>query len=114
VRKAFADLKTHHGQPYGLFGGDEALHGRALTRGTELCTAVEMMFSLEKMLEITGEMEFADRLEQIAFNVLPSQISDDCKTRQYFQMANQVMVTHARRNFYNNEEDRLVFGLLSG
>ena len=29
-------------------------------------------------------------------------------------MANQVMVTHARRNFYNNEEDRLVFGLLSG
>lgn len=114
VRKAFADLETHHGQPYGLFGGDEALHGRALTRGTELCTAVEMMFSLEKMLEITGEMEFADRLEQIAFNVLTSQISDDCKTRQYFQMANQVMVTHARRNFYNNEEDRLVFGLLSG
>ncbi len=34
VRKAFADSKTHHGQPYGLFGGDEALHGRSPTRAT--------------------------------------------------------------------------------
>jgi hypothetical protein len=114
VRKAFADLETFHGQPHGLFGGDEALHGRPLTRGSELCTAVEMMFSLEKMLEITGLPEFGDRLEQVTFNVLTSQISDDCRTRQYFQLANQVMVTHGRRNFYNNEEDRLVFGLLSG
>ena len=114
VNKAFADLEKHHGQPYGLFGGDEALHGRALTRGTELCTAAEMMFSLEKMLEITGDVAFADRLEEITYNVLASQISDDCKTRQYFQMANQVMVTHGKRNYYNNEEDRLVFGLLTG
>lgn len=114
VDKAFADLEKHHGQPYGLFGGDEALHGRALTRATELCTAAEMMFSLEKMMEITGKVEFADRLEEVAFNVLTSQISDDCHTRQYFQMANQVMITHGRRNFYNNEPDRLVYGLLSG
>ena len=114
VRKAFDDLERLHGQPHGLFGGDEALHGRQLTRGSELCTATELMFSLEKMLEITGEMEFADRLELIAFNVLASQISDDCLTRQYFQLANQVKITHASRNFYNNEPDRLVFGLLSG
>lgn len=114
VKKAFHDLEKHHGQPYGLFGGDEALHGRQLTRGTELCTATEMMFSLEKMLEITGETEFADRLETIAFNVLTSQISDDCQTRQYFQVANQVQVSHGVKNFYNNEPDRTVFGLLSG
>lgn len=114
VRKAFDDLERLHGQPHGLFGGDEALHGRQLTRGSELCTATEMMFSLEKILEITGEMEFADRLELIAFNLLASQINDDCLTRQYFQLANQVKVTHATRNFYNNEPDRLVFGLLSG
>ena len=114
VKKALADLEQHHGQPHGLFGGDEALHGRQLTRGTELCTAIEMMFSLEKMLEITGETDFADRLESIAFNVLAAQISDDCQSRQYFQLANQVMVTHGTRNFYNNEPDRMVFGLLSG
>ncbi|MEM8681344.1 MAG: beta-L-arabinofuranosidase domain-containing protein, partial [Planctomycetota bacterium] len=114
VTKAFDDLKKYHGQPHGLFGGDEALHGRQLTRGSELCTAVEMMFSLETMLEITGDPRFADRLEEIAFNVLPSQISDDCQQRQYFQLANQVMVTHGVKNFYNNEPDRMVFGLLAG
>lgn len=114
VKKAFLDLERFHGQPHGLFGGDEALHGKTLTRGSELCTVVEMMFSLEKMLEITGDTEFADRLESAAFNVLTSQISDDCHTRQYFQLANQVMVSHGTRNFYNNEPDRMVFGLLSG
>jgi len=114
VKKAFRDLEEHHGQPHGLFGGDEALHGRQLTRGTELCTVIEMMFSLEKMLEITGDTEFADRLEQITFNLLTAQISDDCRSRQYFQLANQVMVTHGKRNFYNNEPDRMVFGLLAG
>ena len=114
VKKAFVDLEKYHGQPHGLFGGDEALHGKVLTRGSELCTAIEMMFSLEKLLEITGDPEFADRLESVAFNVLASQISDDCQSRQYFQLANQVMVTNGARNFYNNEPDRLVFGLLSG
>ncbi len=114
VRKALQDLELLHGQPHGLFGGDEALHGRQLTRGSELCTAAEMMFSLEKILEITGESEFADHIELIAYNVLASQISDDCLTRQYFQLANQVKVTHGTRNFYNNEPDRQVFGLLSG
>ena len=114
VRKAFDDIEKLHGLPHGLFGGDEALHGREPTRGSELCTVVEMMFSLEKMLEITGQTEFADRLEKIVFNVLASQINDDCLTRQYFQLANQVAVTHRTRNFYNNEPDRLVFGLLSG
>ena len=61
------------------------MHGRVLTQGSELCTAVEMMLSLEKMLEITGNLEFADRLERVAYNVLPTQISDDFLTRQYYQ-----------------------------
>jgi DUF1680 family protein len=73
-----------------------------------------MMFSLEKMLSITGDTEFADRLEHVAYNVLAAQISDDCLSRQYFQLANQVTITHGTKNFYNNEPDRMVFGLLSG
>jgi hypothetical protein len=65
-----------------LLRPDEALHGRGLDRGSELCSAVEMMFSLEKMLEITGEVDFADRLEKIAFNPLPAQTTDDHQRRQ--------------------------------
>jgi hypothetical protein len=37
-----------------IIRGDELLHTGNPTQGSELCTAVEMMFSLEKMIEITG------------------------------------------------------------
>lgn len=114
TRQAFRDIAAFHGQPHGLYGGDEALHGDAPDRGSELCTAVEMMFSLEKMLEISGQVEFADRLEQVAFNVLPTQVSADHRSRQYFQQANQVRITHGDRDFFNDNGDRLVFGLLQG
>lgn len=114
VEYAFTDLERYHGQPHTLFGGDEGLHGRELTRGSELCTAVEMMFSLEKMLEITADASFADRLEMVAYNMLPTQITDDFMGRQYFQQANQISATFGDRNFHNDNGDRVVFGLTSG
>ena len=63
----------------------------------------ELMFSLETMLGIAGDLDFADHLERIAFNALPPQATEDYRHRQYFQSANQVLCTRARRNFY--EED---------
>ncbi len=115
TRKGFAAIRTYDGQPYGLYGADEHMHGTGLDRGSELCTAVEMMFSLEKMLEISGATEFADRLEQIAFNVLPTQVSDDQCTRQYFSQANQVVCSVGDSGFFNAYAGKSqVYGLLSG
>jgi len=114
VRKAFADVRDFHGQPTGLYGGDERLHGHGPDRGSELCSAVEMMFSLEKMLEITGDVDFADRLERVAFNALPTQCTDDYRARQYFQQTNQVQVTLGERDFFNDGGQRQVYGLLQG
>lgn len=114
VEQAFDDLRVFHGQPHGLYGGDEGMHGHAPDRGSELCTAVEMMFSLEKMFEITGNPAHGDRLERIAFNALPTQCADDHSGRQYFQQTNQVQITYGDHDFFNDEGDRLVFGLLRG
>ncbi|QDV62843.1 sulfatase-like hydrolase/transferase [Crateriforma conspicua] len=114
VANAFADIRTFHGQPHGLYGGDEAMHGDAPERGSELCTAVEMMYSLEKMFEITGDVSFGDRLEKIAFNALPTQCTDDHHARQYFQQTNQVQCTFGSRDFFNDHGDRVVYGLVSG
>ncbi|HRV90152.1 MAG TPA: glycoside hydrolase family 127 protein, partial [Prolixibacteraceae bacterium] len=115
TQKAFRDLRKNFGQPYGLFGGDEALHSADPTQGSELCSAVEMMFSLETMLSITGNILYADHLEKIAFNALPAQISDDFLGRQYFQQANQVMITRQMRNFdVNHDGTDVCFGLLTG
>lgn len=115
VDKGFADIRKYNGMAHGLYGGDEALHGNNPTQGSELCSAVEMLFSLESMLEITGKVSFADHIEKIAFNALPTQASDDYMTRQYFQQANQVMATRLTRNFdVNHSGTDLCFGLLSG
>jgi DUF1680 family protein len=117
VKQAFRDIRKFHGQPQGMYGGDEPMHGSDPTQGVELCSVVEMMFSLETMLSIAGDMDFADHLERVAFNALPPQATEDFRHRQYFQSANQVLCSRARRNFY--EEDGhggtdSCFGLLTG
>lgn len=115
TKKGFADIRQYNGMAHGLYGGDEALHGNNPTQGSELCSAVEMMFSLESILAITGDVAYADQLEKVAFNALPAQVSDDFMTRQYFQQANQVMATRYPRNFGDNHGGTdLCFGLLSG
>lgn len=115
VKAGFHDIRQFHGQPQGMYGGDEALHGNNPTQGSELCAAVELMYSLEKMIEITGDIDFADHLERIAFNALPTQISDDFMTKQYFQQPNQVMISLHQRNFdQEHEGTNLLFGTLTG
>lgn len=115
VDKGLADIHHFNGFPAGIYGGDELLHGNNPTQGSELCTAVEFMYSLEEMMKITGKTDYADLLERIAYNALPTQISDDFMTRQYFQQANQVMITKGQRNFdINHGETDLVYGVLTG
>lgn len=117
VEKAFKDIHFYHGQPQGMYGGDEPMHGNDPTQGIELCSVVELMYSLEKMIAISGNPAMMDHLERIAYNALPTQVTDDFSSRQYFQQANQVMLTRHRHNFY--EEDHhghtdLCYGLLTG
>jgi hypothetical protein len=109
------DLMRAHGWPIGLYGADEMLHTGNPTQGSELCSAVELMFSLEKMIEITGRTDWADWLEKITFNALPTQITDDFDARQYYQQLNQVEVSKTPRNFmtcYHGTGQ--LFGLLTG
>jgi len=115
VDKGLADIRKFNGFPSGVYGGDELLHGNNPTQGSELCTAVEFMYSLEEMMKITGKTAYADHLERIAYNALPTQISDDFMTRQYFQQANQVMITKEIHNFDINHGDTdLIYGVLTG
>lgn len=115
LKSGFNDIKTFLGYPHGGFGGDEALHGNNPTQGTELCTLVEYMFSLEKMLQISGDTDYAEHIERLAFNALPAQSDDDYMNRQYFQQTNQVCVTKHDRNFDTNHAGNdILFGLLNG
>ena len=115
VKKAVKDMRNTIGLPTGLWGGDELLRFGEPTTGSELCTAIEMMFSLEEILEITGDGFWGDYLERVTFNALPTQVTDAYDARQYYQQLNQIELTHTDRNFVTCYEgtDQLM-GLLAG
>ena len=116
VKKALADLDEHFGHPTGLFGGDELLNSKRATTGSEFCTAAEAMFSLEMIGEITGDVELMDRLERIALNVVPTQVTDDYSRKQYYSTVNQIDVARRKKKAHIDDHDGTdtVFGLLSG
>lgn len=115
VSKAFKDIKHYLGQAQGMYGADELTRGNDPVHGSELCTSVEMMYSLENMISITGDVSMMDHLEKIAFNALPAQIEDDYMGRQYYQQANQVMVSRHNRNFVTSYDGTdQCFGVLTG
>ncbi len=114
VREGLAAIRETHGFVNGMYGADEHMHGNNPTQGSELCSAVEIMFSFESILPITSDVYYADYLEKIAYNVLPTQTTDDFMRKQYFQQVNQALITNEGRNFFNDNNGHLVFGTTSG
>ena len=104
-------LDQYHGQPSGVFAADEHLAGRDPSQGTELCTVVEEMFSLEMGMSILGDPALGDRLERIAYNALPGTFTPDMWGHQYDQQANQVISSLANRRWTSNFADSNIFGL---
>ena len=114
-RRGFAQmlsaLDKYHGLPNGMFSCDEHFAGRNPSQGSELCTVVETMFSLEQSLAILGDAAIGDRLEQIAFNALPGTFTDDMWAHQYNQEPNQVEVSLHRRPWTTDGPESNLFGL---
>lgn len=108
-------IRATIGIPNGLWAGDELIHASTPSRGSELCTAVEMMYSLEEMLRLTGNHLWGDWLERVAYNALPTQINDDFTAKQYYQQTNQIACTRNWRPFSTPHDDTdVVFGTLNG
>ena len=79
----FADVRSSddvialEGQPTGMFAADEHLAGDNPSRGTELCSIVEVMFSLRVLHQVEGNISYIDRMERVAFNALPAALTED-------------------------------------
>jgi hypothetical protein len=105
-------LEAYHGQVSGVFSGDEHVAGRNPSQGTELCAVVEMMYSLEVLLAVTGDPDMGDRLERIAFNALPATFKPDMWAHQYDQQANQPVCQVVPDPIYtNNAPESNIYGL---
>jgi hypothetical protein len=104
-------LDKYHGLPNGMFSCDEHLAGRNPSQGSELCTVVETMFSLEWSLAILGNPELGDRLERIAFNALPGAFTHDMWAHQYNQEPNQVECSLHHKPWTTDGPESNLFGL---
>ncbi len=111
-RQMIEFLDRYHGQVNGMFTGDETLSGKNPLQGTELCSVVEFMYSLETLVAVFGDAYFADRLERVAFNALPATLSPDMWAHQYDQQVNQVQCTiNPNHGWSSNGGEANLFGL---
>lgn len=111
VTQMIAELDKYHGLPNGMFSCDEHLAGLNPSQGSELCTVVEYMFSLEQSLGIVGDPAIGDRLERLAFNALLGTFTDDMWAHQYDQQPNQVECSLHREPWTTNGPESNLFGL---
>ena len=73
-------IRRMYGQvPGGMFGGDENCRPGFTDprQAVETCGMVEMMLSTETLTWITGDLLWADRCEDVAFNSLPAALTAD-------------------------------------
>jgi uncharacterized protein len=110
-RQMLDALDKYHGLPNGMFSCDEHLAGRNPSQGSELCTVVETMYSLEQSMAILGDASIGDRLERIAFNALPGAFTDDMWAHQYDQEPNQVEVSLHTKPWTTNGPESNLYGL---
>lgn len=99
----------HHfyGQvPGGGYGADErGRFGFAGPRqGMETCAIVENMASFEELQHITGSPRWADRCEDLAFNMLPSAATPALTAIHYLTAPNQVAL--GNQNLHPYIDDR--------
>ena len=111
ARKMLIELDRYHGLPNGMFSCDEHFAGRDPSQGSELCSVVEAMFSLEQAMAITGDAWLGDRLERLAFNALPGTFTDDMWAHQYNQEPNQVECSIHQKPWTTDGPESNLFGL---
>ncbi len=87
-------MRDMYGQvPGGMFGGDENCREgfTGPRQAVETCGMVEMMLSHEILLTISGDVKWADRCEDVAFNSLPASFTADLKALHYLTSPNMIL-----------------------
>jgi hypothetical protein len=101
------------GAPSGAYFADELLTGpNTAARGTETCTVVEHMYSMEMAFAISGNLSYADRLERLAYNALPAALWPDIKANAYLQQTNQIEAKESEQHSWEHDGPKsTIYGL---
>ncbi|KAG4260862.1 hypothetical protein FPRO03_02685 [Fusarium proliferatum] len=96
----------------GTIIGDEHLGALSPQRGSELCMAVESIFSYAFLYRFHGVNSYADKAELAAFNAFPAAMSPDWWSHQYVTQTNQIRSGNLTQNpFFNVVSYANTYGL---
>ncbi len=98
--------------PGGMFGADEnARPGyTGPQQAAETCSMAEIMRSHEMLSRITGEVLWADRCEDVAFNSFPASMTPDLKGLHYLTAPNMVQLDRqSKAPFLQNGGNMLAY-----
>lgn len=76
-----------------LHSCSEHLRGRDPLDSHETCDITDHTWSLGYLLQATGDVKYADRIEEVMFNAAPGAVTKDFKALQYFSCPNQFIAT---------------------
>lgn len=91
-------LERDHLLPDGLYSSSEFTAGLDVDNAHETCDITDYTWSLGYFLQVTGQAEWADRIERAVFNAGLGAITKDFKALQYFSSVNQLICTGTSDN----------------
>jgi hypothetical protein len=106
VEKNYRMIMDEYGQqPGGMFGADENIRPGCgdPRQAAETCSMVEFMYSNESLLKITGEIRYAERCEEIAYNSLPASMTPDLKALHYLTAPNLISCDSSGEHDFQND-----------
>lgn len=86
-------LERDHLLPDGVPTSAEYTQGYDIDVAHETCDITDYTWSLGYFLTVTGEAEWADRIERAIFNAAPGAVTSAFDAVQYFSSVNQVICT---------------------
>jgi len=112
VERNYRTVMDEYGQvPGGMFAADENCRKgfTGARQAAETCSIVELMYSNESLLKITGDPKYADRCEHIAFNSLPAAVAPDWRGLHYLTAPNVVQCDKGHEHIYQNRGTMVSF-----
>lgn len=79
--------------PDGVPSSAEFLLGNDIHHSHETCDIVDLTWTLLHYLAVTGQVEWADKIEQAVYNAGMGAITKDFRSLQYFSSVNQFIAT---------------------
>lgn len=102
---AFKKIDKYHMLVSGTNVSSEHIEPVTTQETQEICDISDYTWNIAYLLQATGNVTYADKIERAAFNAAPGSVTKDFKALQYFSSPNQVIA--ARGSYIRGGGDQM-------